>query len=164
MGTVMALAGGAIFGLGWGLLLASFASSLGALLSFLGARYLLRDLFEQRLGPQLQGIREGFERDGAWYLAALRLFPLVPPLVINPAMGLTRMKAPTYYLVSQAASFLTTFLYVNAGTQLAQVKTAQDVLSTGVLLALGLLALSALLARRVLRWRQSRSGPWSGEN
>jgi uncharacterized membrane protein YdjX (TVP38/TMEM64 family) len=151
LGTLLSLAGGAIFGFWWGLLLVSFASSLGALLCFLGARYLLRDRVRQRLGHRLEGIQQGIERDGAWYLLALRLFPLLPPMVINPVLGLTRMKAHTYYLVTQLGGLLVGALYVNAGTQLAQLADPADVLSPGLLGSLALLALLALATRLLMR-------------
>ena len=90
--TILTLAGGAIFGLGWGLLLVSFASSLGATLAFLAARFLLRDWVQTRFASRLADINKGVQRDGAFYLFGLRLIPVVPFFVINLAMGLTSMR------------------------------------------------------------------------
>ena len=162
VGTLLSLAGGAIFGFWWGLLLVSFASSLGALLCFLGTRYLLRDLVQQRLGHRLQAVHRGIARDGAWYLLALRLFPLIPPLVINTAMGLTRMKAHTYYLATQLGGLLVSALYVNAGTQLAKLDDLADVLSPALLASFGLLALLALATRLLTRRFASQPGRHQG--
>ena len=155
VGTLLSLAGGAIFGFWWGLLLVSTGSSLGALLCFLGARHLLRDGVQRRLGHRLHAIHRGIARDGAWYLLAMRLFPLIPPSVINPAMGLTRMKAHTYLWVTLVGSLLVNALYVNAGTQLARLDDPADVLSPGLLGSFALLALLALAARLLTR----RFGP-----
>ncbi len=98
---ILTLAGGAIFGLGWGTLLVSFAASVGATLAFLSARFVLRHSIESRFGNRLAEINKGVEKDGAWYLFTLRLVPLVPFFVLNLVMGLTRMKATTFYAVNQ---------------------------------------------------------------
>jgi uncharacterized membrane protein YdjX (TVP38/TMEM64 family) len=84
---ILTLAGGALFGLGWGLLLVSFASSLGATLAFLAARFVLRDTVEARFGQRLAEVNRGIARDGAFYLFTLRLIPVVPFFVINLVMG-----------------------------------------------------------------------------
>ena len=99
--TVLTLAGGAVLGLGVGTLVTSFASSIGATLAFLASRYLFRDVVKRRFGARLAAIDAGLAKDGAYYLFTLRLVPLVPFFVINLLMGLTRMKAATFYLVSQ---------------------------------------------------------------
>ena len=95
--TILTLAGGAIFGLGWGLLLVSFASTIGATLAFLAARFLLRDWVQARFAARLADVDKGVQRDGAFYLFGLRLIPVVPFFVINLAMGLTAMRAWTFY-------------------------------------------------------------------
>lgn len=163
--TVITLAGGAVFGLGWGLLLVSFASSLGALLAFGVARYLLRDMVQARLGARLDAFHQGLERDGAYYLLSLRLVPLVPFFVINLAMGLTRMPGWTFYWVSQLGMLPGTAVYVNAGTQLAHIQSASDVFSPGLLGAFVLLGLLPLLARWGLAALQQRSvlAPWRAQ-
>ena len=98
---ILTLAGGAIFGLGWGLLIVSFASSVGATLAFFAARFMLRDSLEARFGARLAEFNRGVAKEGAFYLFTLRLVPLVPFFVINLLMGLTQMKARTFYWVSQ---------------------------------------------------------------
>ncbi|RUO58995.1 FAD-dependent oxidoreductase [Pseudidiomarina insulisalsae] len=148
--TVLTVGAGAIFGFGWGLLLASFASSVGALLAFLSARWLLHDWVQKKFSNRLKAINAGIEREGAFYLLSLRLVPLFPFFVINLVMGLTKIKARTYYWVSQVGMLLATAVFVNAGTQLAQVEKLGDILSLDMLIALILLALVPIMAKFVL--------------
>lgn len=147
--TVMTLAGGAVFGLGWGTLLISFASSIGATLAFLVSRWLLGDWVQARFADRLQTFNAGMARDGAFYLFTLRLVPLVPFFVINLAMGLTRIRPLTFYGVSQLGMFPATLVYVNAGTQLAQIDSLAGIVSPGLLGSLVLLGVFPLAARKV---------------
>ena len=153
---VLTLAGGGVFGLGWGLLLVSFASTLGATVSFLMARFVLRKLVQERFGTWLAEINRGVEREGALYLFSLRLVPLVPFFVINLAMGLTSMRTRTFYWVSQLGMLAGTAVYVNAGTQLAQLQSLKGVVSPGVLGSFVLLGLFPLLARKAMDAIQQR--------
>ena len=162
--TLLTLAGGALFGLGWGLLIVSFASSIGATLAFLTARFILRDSIEARFGERLADIHRGLARDGVFYLFTLRLVPLLPFFVINLVMGLTRMPVWQFYLVSQLGMLAGTAVFVNAGTQLSEIRSLQGILSPGLLASFALLGLFPLLARRavgVLRRRQVYA-PWAG--
>ncbi|RUO42269.1 pyridine nucleotide-disulfide oxidoreductase [Pseudidiomarina aestuarii] len=144
---ILTLGAGAVFGLGLGLLLASFASTLGATLAFLSARYLFRDSLEQRFSKRLESMNQGIERDGAWYLATLRLVPLFPFWMINLLMGVTRIRLWTYYWVSQVGMLAGTAVYVNAGTQLAQVEQVGDIVSFELLLSFILLGVFPLIAK-----------------
>ncbi|OYQ41733.1 pyridine nucleotide-disulfide oxidoreductase [Rhodoferax sp. TH121] len=153
---IVTLAGGGIFGLAWGLLLVSFASSIGATLSFLAARFVLRDVVQARFGKRLADINAGVEREGALYLFSLRLIPVVPFFVINLAMGLTTLRTWTFYWVSQLGMLAGTAVYVNAGTQLADIRSLQDVASPGLLGALVLLGLFPLLAKASMNFIQKR--------
>ncbi len=153
---VMTLATGAVFGLGWGLLIVSFASSVGATLAFLVARFLLRDGVQRRFGRRLTAINRGIERDGAFYLFALRLVPAFPFFVINLAMGLTPIRTATFYVVSQIGMLPGTVVYVNAGTQLGQVESLGGILSPGLIGSFVLLGLFPLVARKGLEWFRSR--------
>jgi pyruvate/2-oxoglutarate dehydrogenase complex dihydrolipoamide dehydrogenase (E3) component/uncharacterized membrane protein YdjX (TVP38/TMEM64 family) len=159
---VLTLAGGAIFGVGLGTLLVSFASSLGALLAFLVARTLLRDLVRRRFGRQLAPIEAGVARDGVFYLLSLRLAPVFPFFLVNLLMALTPMRAASYYLTSQLGMLPGTLVYVNAGTQLAQLRGLGGILSPPLLGSLLLLALFPWLAKAATRrwqvWRLYR--PW----
>jgi pyruvate/2-oxoglutarate dehydrogenase complex dihydrolipoamide dehydrogenase (E3) component/uncharacterized membrane protein YdjX (TVP38/TMEM64 family) len=153
---ILTLAAGAMFGLGWGLLLVSFASSLGALLAFLVARYLLRDAIQARLGKSLAPINEGVAKDGTFYLLTLRLVPVFPFWLINLLMGLTPMGAGRFYLVSQLGMLAGTAVYVNAGTQLAAIQSPGDILSPGLLGSFVLLGLFPLLAKAGVGWLERR--------
>lgn len=146
--TIITLAGGAIFGLGWGLLIVSFASSLGATLAFLTARFVLRDSLEAKFAKRLADINQGIEKDGAFYLFTLRLVPLVPFFVINLVMGLTKMRAWVFYAVSQVGMLAGTAVFVNAGTQLSQITSLQGILSPALIGSFVLLGLFPLLARK----------------
>ena len=153
---VMTLAGGALFGLFWGTLLVSFASSIGATLAFLVSRFLLQDWVQRRFGRQLGPINRGVERDGAFYLFSLRLVPVFPFFVINLVMGLTTIRVVTFYLASQLGMFAGTVVYVYAGTQLAAIEGPGDILSPGLLLAFLLLAAFPWVARAVTHFVQAR--------
>ncbi|MEQ6885722.1 FAD-dependent oxidoreductase [Salicola sp. Rm-C-2C1-2] len=147
---VMTLAGGALFGLGWGLLVISFASTVGATLAFLVARFLFRDTLKARYATYLKKIDDGIQRDGAFYLATLRLIPVFPFFVINIVLGLTGMKTWTFYWVSQLAMLPGTAVYVNAGTQLAQIERMSDIVSPELLLSFVLLGVFPLIAKFVV--------------
>jgi uncharacterized membrane protein YdjX (TVP38/TMEM64 family)/NADPH-dependent 2,4-dienoyl-CoA reductase/sulfur reductase-like enzyme len=153
---ILTLAGGAIFGFWWGLLLVSFASCLGATVSFLAARFVLRETLEQRFAQRLKDINRGIEKDGAFYLFTLRLIPVVPFFVINLVMGLTHMKTLTFYWVSQVGMLAGTAVYVNAGTQLAQLNSLRGILSPGLLLSFALLGVFPLVAKKVVDTLQRR--------
>ena len=153
---VLTLAAGALFGLGWGVLIVSFASSIGATLAFWSARYLLRQTVQARLGDKWAQINRGIERDGAFYLLTLRLIPVVPFFAINLALGLTAMKTRTFYVVSQLGMLAGTVVYVNAGTQLAQIQSLSGIASPAVLLSLALLGVFPLLARAVMQGIKKR--------
>jgi pyruvate/2-oxoglutarate dehydrogenase complex dihydrolipoamide dehydrogenase (E3) component/uncharacterized membrane protein YdjX (TVP38/TMEM64 family) len=147
---LLTLFAGAVFGLWRGLLIVSFASSIGATLAMLVARYLLRDSVRWRFGARLERIDAGIEREGGFYLFALRLVPVFPFFVINLAMGLTAIRAWTFYWVSQLGMLAGTFVYVNAGRELGGLQSAAGILSPGLLLAFAALGLLPLVARRVL--------------
>jgi pyruvate/2-oxoglutarate dehydrogenase complex dihydrolipoamide dehydrogenase (E3) component/uncharacterized membrane protein YdjX (TVP38/TMEM64 family) len=153
---VMTLAGGALFGLGWGLLIVSFASTIGATLAFLVSRHLLRDSVQARAGERLKAINDGIARDGAFYLFSLRLVPAFPFFLINLLMGLTPIRTRTFYWVSQLGMLPGTLVYVNAGTELGAVNSLAGVLSPALLASFVLLGLFPLLARWVLARVQAR--------
>jgi pyruvate/2-oxoglutarate dehydrogenase complex dihydrolipoamide dehydrogenase (E3) component/uncharacterized membrane protein YdjX (TVP38/TMEM64 family) len=147
---VMTLAMGAIFGLFWGTVLVSFASTLGATLAFLIARFVLRDTVQERFGDRLKSINQGVEKDGAFYLFGLRLVVVIPFFVINLLMALTPIRTWTFAWVSQIGMLLGTVVYVNAGTQLAQIDSPSGLLSPGLVLSLALLGGFPLIAKKIL--------------
>ncbi|WP_158145162.1 TVP38/TMEM64 family protein [Vibrio metschnikovii] len=147
---VMTLAAGALFGLWWGTLIVSFASTIGATCAFLVARYLLKETVQRRFGERLQALNHGVEKDGAFYLFTLRLVPIFPFFLINILMGLTTLRAVTFYWVSQLGMLAGTLVYVNAGTQLAQLDSLRGILSPAILFSFALLGIFPLVAKKVV--------------
>ena len=151
---ILTLAGGAIFGLWWGIILVSFSSTLGATAAFLLTRYFFRNYIRSRFGDKLTTINEGIKKDGAFYLFTLRLIPVFPFFVINVLMALTALKTWTFYWVSQLGMLLGTVIYVNAGTQLATLNSTGDILSIDLIISLcvvGLLPITAKLFIGLIR-------------
>jgi pyruvate/2-oxoglutarate dehydrogenase complex dihydrolipoamide dehydrogenase (E3) component/uncharacterized membrane protein YdjX (TVP38/TMEM64 family) len=144
---VMTLAGGALFGLGVGTVMVSFASSIGATLAFIVSRFLLRDSIQRRFGEKLAAINDGVRKDGAFYLFTLRLVPLFPFFVINLVLGLTPIRTLVFYVVSQLGMLPGTLVYVNAGTQLARITSLPDILSPALIFSFILLGIFPLLAK-----------------
>ncbi len=144
------LAGGAVFGLWVGTLVVSFASTIGATLAFMAARFLFRDWVQNRFGRNLRTVNEGIRKDGSFYLFTLRMVPLFPFWIINLVMALTPIRTRTFYLVSQAGMLAGTMVYVNAGSQLAQIESLDGVLSPSLLASLSLLGLFPLAARGII--------------
>ena len=153
---VLTIAGGALFGLAAGTIAVSFASTIGATLVFLAARFMFRDAIQKRFRKRLKTINEGVEKDGAFYLLALRLVPVFPFWVINLVMALTPIRTWTYYWVSQLGMLPATIVYVNAGTQLGQIESTGDILSVELIGAFALLGLLPLILRWVLRLLKHR--------
>jgi dihydrolipoamide dehydrogenase len=153
---LLTLVAGAIFGLVRGTMVVSFASTLGATLAFLAARFLLRDWVQQQFSSSLKAVNEGIEKDGAFYLFTLRLIPVFPFFIINLVMGLTLIRTWTFYWVSQVGMLAGTFVYVNAGTQIARIDSLQGILSPGLLISFALLGLFPLLARRWVAFSKAR--------
>jgi len=153
---VMTLAAGAIFGLGWGMLIVSFASSIGATLAFFASRWLLGGWVQSRFGERLAALNVGVAREGGFYLFTLRLVPVLPFFVINLAMGLTPIRPLTFYWVSQLGMLAGTFVYVNAGTQLARIDSLSGIVSPGLLGSLVLLGVFPLVAKKIIDMLQAR--------
>ena len=164
--TVMTLIAGALFGIVWGTVIVSFAASLGATLSFLASRFLLRDWVRARFGDKLTALDAGVARDGPFYLFALRLVPAFPFFAINLAMGLTAMRVRTFYWVSQIGMLAGTIVYVYAGVQLGALRVSWE-----LLLAFSLLGVFPLAAKKSLesikrrqvysRWRRPERFDWN---
>jgi pyruvate/2-oxoglutarate dehydrogenase complex dihydrolipoamide dehydrogenase (E3) component/uncharacterized membrane protein YdjX (TVP38/TMEM64 family) len=148
---IMTLAGGAVFGLVWGTLIVSFASTIGATLAFLASRFLLRDWVQRRFGDKLAPVNAGIAKEGAFYLFALRLVPAFPFFVINLVMGLTPIRTWTFYWVSQVGMLAGTVVYVYAGTQLGEFR-----IGAGLLFAFALLGVFPLAAKKALEALKAR--------
>ncbi|TFH90064.1 TVP38/TMEM64 family protein [Vibrio ouci] len=147
---VVTLLGAALFGFWTSLVLVSFASTIGATLAFLSSRYLLRDWVQAKFGDKLNAINQGVERDGAFYLFSLRLIPVFPFFLINLLMGLTPIATARFYLVSQLGMLPGTAVYLNAGTQLAQIDSLSGIVSPTVLASFALLGLFPVIAKWVM--------------
>src|SRR5439155_17808833 len=147
---ILTLAAGALFGLVWGVVLVSFASAIGATIAFVVARYVLRDFVRRHFEKQSSAVDTGMRKDGAFYLLALRLVPIFPFFLVNLAMGLTAIRVTTFYWISQLGMLPGTIVYVNAGTQLAQIRTLSDVASPALLGSFALLGIFPLLAKFAL--------------
>ena len=148
--TIMTLVGGAIFGLLWGTVIISFASTIGATLAFLVARFLFRDAVQSRFGRNLETINRGIEKDGGFYLFTLRLVPAFPFFIINLLMALTPIRTLTFFIVSQIGMLAGTIVYVNAGTQLAQIEPGERILSPGLIASFVLLGVFPLVAKKIV--------------
>lgn len=147
---VATLVGGAIFGLGWGTLIVSFASSIGATLAFMTSRLLLRDWVQSRFGSSLKAINAGVEKDGAFYLFSLRMVPVFPFFLVNLLMGLTPIKLAPYFFVSQIGMLLGTAVYVNAGAELGQIESLSGLISLPIVLSFALLGILPWITKGIL--------------
>jgi uncharacterized membrane protein YdjX (TVP38/TMEM64 family) len=164
---VMTLAGGAVFGLLQGTLLVSISSTTGATLAFLASRFLFRDAVQQRFARRLEAVNRGVREDGALYLFTLRLVPVFPFFIINIVMALTPMRTLTFFFVSMLGMLPGTLVYVNAGTQLAQIRALGDILSPELIGSFVLLGVFPLLAKKgvhLLRARLHKPSTLPGEN
>ena len=153
---LMTLIGGAIFGLVWGTVIVSFASTVGATLAFLAARFLLRDSVQQRFGDKLGAVNAGIRKDGPFYLFTLRLVPVFPFFVINLLMGLTPLRTATFSWVSQLGMLPATLVYVNAGREIGRIDSLSGILSPGLLISFALLGLFPLLAKKAVGLAKAR--------
>ncbi|WP_429089168.1 FAD-dependent oxidoreductase [Aeromonas veronii] len=154
--SLLTLGGSAVFGVAWGLLLVSFASTLGATLAFLSARFLLRDWVTARFGDKLATFQSGMAKEGAFYLLSLRLIPIFPFFLVNLLMGLTPIRVSTYYWVSQLGMLPGTFVYVLAGSELGQLTSTGNILSPGLMVALTLLGLMPWLVKKLTTYLAQR--------
>jgi uncharacterized membrane protein YdjX (TVP38/TMEM64 family) len=152
----MSLAGGGLFGLLVGTIVVSFASSIGATLACIAARYLLRDWVQGKFGDKLKKINAGMAREGGLYLFSLRLVPIFPFFVINLVMGLTSIRIVTFYWVSQLGMLPATIVYVNAGKELAEIEKLSGILSPGLILSFALIGFLPLVSKKLLGWYKNR--------
>ena len=147
---IMTLVAGAIFGLIWGVIIVSFASTIGATLAFLVARFLLRDSIQAKFGDKLKAFNVGVEKEGGFYLFTLRLVPAFPFFMINVVMGLTTMKATTFFWVSQIGMLAGTVVFVYAGQQLSEITSLKGILSPGLIGAFVLIGILPLVAKKIV--------------
>lgn len=147
---IMTVLAGTLFGLVTGVIVVSFASTIGATLAFLVARYLFRDTLQDRYADKLRLINEGVEKEGPLYLFAMRLVPLFPFFLVNILMGFTKLKTFTFAWVSQLGMLAGTAVFVYAGTQLAQIDSLSSILSPGLIMAFALLGIFPVIAKKIM--------------
>lgn len=147
---IMTLVAGALFGVVVGTIIVSFASTMGATLAFLTARFVLREWVQGKFGERLRAIDDGLEKDGAFYLFTLRLIPVFPFFVINLLMGLTRIKTRTFFWVSQLGMLPATIVFVNAGTQISRIESTSGLLSPALIASFVALALFPWAAKAIV--------------
>lgn len=152
----MTLVGGAIFGVIWGLLLVSFASSIGATIAFLFSRYLFRESIQDRFSDKLQKLNAGIKKEGAFYLFTLRMVPIFPYFIINAVMGLTPIRTTAFFIVTQLGMLPATAVYVNAGVQISRIESLSDILSPEIIASFVLLGIFPLIAKKTLELIKSR--------
>ncbi len=156
--TIMTLAAGALFGLTTGSIMVSFASTIGATLAMLVARYLFRDAIQTKYAERLEAVNKGIEKEGGFYLFTLRLIPVFPFFVVNLVMGLTRLKTSVFALVSQIGMLPATVIYVNAGYQLAAIDSVKEILSLPIIISLALLGIFPLMAKKLISVYRRQNG------
>ena len=149
---ILTILAGAIFGLLIGVVIVSFASTIGATISFLSSRYILRNYVEKKFPKILEKVNKGIEKEGNLYLFSLRLIPLFPFFVINLVMGLTKIKTSTFYLVTQIGALAGTIVYVNAGSQLSQIESLSEILSPGLIFAFVLLGIFPFVVKYIMKF------------
>ncbi|MCO4792246.1 MAG: TVP38/TMEM64 family protein [Bacteriovoracaceae bacterium] len=156
--TVLSLAGGALFGFTVALIIVSFASTIGATLSFLFSRYFLKGFVQEKFGDKLTTINEEFKKEGAFYLFTLRLIPVFPFFLINLLMGLTPIKTTTYFFVSQLGMLAGTAVYINAGLQLSKLDSLAGILSPSIIGSFALLGLFPLITKKIIASIKEKKG------
>ena len=143
------LLAGALFGLLPGVILTSFASTIGSTLCFLLSRYLFKDLVQEKYKKYLSKVNQGIKDEGLLYLLFLRLSPIFPFFVINITFGLTHMKWTNFYWISQVGMLPATILFVNAGKQLSQINNLEDILTMKVIISLSAIGLLPIITKRI---------------
>ena len=154
--TILTLAAGAIFGLYYGTLIASIASTIGATLSFFGTRYFFRNFVEQKFRNRLVAINQGLQKEGSFYLFTLRLVPIFPFFLVNLLMGLTNFSMWRFFFVSQIGMLPGTLVYVNAGTEISKIESLKGILSPSLLLSFSLLGIMPLISKWLIGYFRSR--------
>jgi uncharacterized membrane protein YdjX (TVP38/TMEM64 family) len=153
---VLTIAAGAFFGLLTGVVIVSFASTIGATLACIVSRFLLRDWVQEKFGDRITKVNEGIEKEGAFYLFTLRLIPIFPFWLINLAMGVTKMRLITYFWVSQIGMLAGTIVYVNAGKELAKIDSLKGILSPGLIVSFVLLGIFPIAVKKMIAFYKSK--------
>lgn len=155
----LSLTYGWLFGFVPGVIVVSFASTGGATLAFLLSRYLVGNWVQSRFGERLAWFNSQVERDGAWFLFTLRLMPPVPFWLVNLLAGLTKIRAATFWWVSQLGMLPGTLVFLWAGASAPSIRKIADegvwsLIDWRIFVALALVGLFPLAARLVVRPRR----------
>ncbi len=153
---ILCLIIGALFGLVPGMILASFASSLGALACFLLARYLFKSFIEKKFKKPLKVINKGIVENGTYYLFFVRMIPIFPFFLINLLFSVTKINVFHFYFVSQLGMLLGTFLFINAGTQLAKINSVEDIFSKYVIISFILIAFIPIVFKKIFNYYRAK--------
>lgn len=145
-----------MFGLVKGTIVVSFASTIGSTLAFLIARHWMRDSISRRYAFKLEELNHEIKNNGIYYLFFLRLNPIIPFFMINTLMGLTTMSTGAFFRVSQIGMLPGTLLFINAGTQLSQIKSPGELLLPDVLIAFFALGVFPLITKKLFDFAKSR--------
>lgn len=154
--TLLTLTAGALFGFIKGVIIVSFASSIGATLAFLVSRFLMKDTIQKKYGEKLKVFNEGIKKDGASYLFTLRMLPVFPFFLINLVMGLTPIKTLTYYFISQLGMLPGTAVYVNAGSQLSKLDSLKGIMSPSLIASFALLGCFPLIVKFAFKFLKKK--------
>lgn len=143
--TLLSVFSGAVFGLPLGPLLVSVGSTLGALLAFYVARYILKNWVEERFGERLHPIQEGLCKNDIHYMLFLRLVPIAPFFLVNIAMGASQISWKVFMAGTLLGKLPAIWIYANAGSNLANLRSLADINSPRIIVALTLLCLLTLI-------------------
>ncbi len=150
------LLGAAIFGFLPTFTMVSFGTAIGGTLAFLGARHVLKDSLEQRYPQQFKTINDGVEKEGGFYLFSIRLMPLFPFFLVNLLMGLTNIRSRDFYWITQLGMLAVTAVFVNAGTELSQVKSVQSLFTPSLIISFALMGITPLISKKLISYTQAR--------
>ena len=149
---ILTLAAGGIFGALAGTIIVSFASTLGATIAFLISRFLLGDYLQKKYNNKLAKINHNLQENGNFYILTLRLIPIFPFFVINTILGLTKIKLRNFYIFSQIGMLPGTFIFVYAGSNLANINSLSEILSKELFISFALLGLFPLCAKKIINF------------
>jgi uncharacterized membrane protein YdjX (TVP38/TMEM64 family) len=148
----MTVIAGALFGILEGLIIVSFASTIGACICFLVSRYLLYDYFNPILKKKFSHIHKKFSQEGEWYFLSLRLLPTIPFFVLNLFMGILPISLRKFYYISQLGMLPATLIYVLAGSKIAKIKNIDDIMSLEILTIFVLIATLPILIKLFMNY------------
>jgi len=143
--TVLTLAGGFLFGAAFGVVFVNIGATLGAVLAFLFARYIIGNKIQEKYASKLEKFNHELEENKFQYLFSLRFLPVFPFFLVNFFCGVTHVDLRTFFITTSIGIIPGSFVYTYAGSQLATINALEDIFSKEMLFAFALLALLMLL-------------------